>query len=185
VLDVNWLVRRADLQLLVRVTKVNRIAKAIHKAENALLFLKSNSTGAAATVISSYIRSKRERIALPGHTIWHWQLARRRRSDVIFLFAASFVPETIRQAGAAVRCVYKKNIHHNRTIQYNRGSKNQRGAPVLLSSATHHIRPSNRIECRKRENRRIIVQIYHTYSSAESSILNVQFRLFVCFLYGI
>lgn len=53
--------------------------------------------------ISSYIRSKRERIAPPGHTIWHWQLARRRRGDVIFFFAASFVLETIRQAGAAVR----------------------------------------------------------------------------------
>jgi hypothetical protein len=53
--------------------------------------------------ISSYIRSERECIAPPGHTIWHWQLARGRRGDVIFFLAASFVLETIRQAGAAVR----------------------------------------------------------------------------------
>src|SRR6266576_320894 len=43
VLDVNCVVRRADFQRFVRVTKVNRLAKAIHKAENALLFLESSS----------------------------------------------------------------------------------------------------------------------------------------------
>lgn len=49
-----------------------------------------------------------------------------------------------------------------------------------LLSCSGHICPSNRIDCRKRQNRGI-VQIYHTYSSAESSIINVRFRLFVCF----
>jgi hypothetical protein len=53
--------------------------------------------------ISSYIRSKRKRMAPPGHGIWHWQLDRGWRGNVIFFFAASFVLETIRQAGAAVR----------------------------------------------------------------------------------
>ncbi len=53
--------------------------------------------------IPSYIRSKRKGIAPPRQSIWHRQLDRGRRGDVIFLFAASFILETIRQVRTAVR----------------------------------------------------------------------------------
>lgn len=54
VLDVNWVERRADLQRLVRVTKVIRLAKAIHEAENALLFLESSSADATGARSGAY-----------------------------------------------------------------------------------------------------------------------------------
>jgi hypothetical protein len=49
--------------------------------------------------------------------------------------------------------------------------KKGRSCPAQLSHTSYLS------ECRERENRGI-VQIYHTYSSAESSMINVRFRLF-------
>jgi len=43
--------------------------------------------------ISSYIRSKRERIAPPRQGIWHWQLDRGGGGDIVVVVAASFVLE--------------------------------------------------------------------------------------------
>src|SRR6266403_3609953 len=47
-LDVNWVVRCADLRQFVRFTKVNRLAEARHKAENTLLILGSDSAATGA-----------------------------------------------------------------------------------------------------------------------------------------
>lgn len=53
--------------------------------------------------IPSYVRSKRKCIAPPRQRVGHRHLDRARRGDVIFLFAASFVLETIRQVRAVIR----------------------------------------------------------------------------------
>ena len=53
--------------------------------------------------VPSYVRSEGKCVAPPRQSIGHRQLDRARRSDVIFLFAASFILERIRQVRAAVR----------------------------------------------------------------------------------
>jgi hypothetical protein len=53
--------------------------------------------------MASHIRSKRKGMAPPRQRIWHGQLDRGRGGDVIFVFAARFILETIRQVRTAIR----------------------------------------------------------------------------------